>query len=183
MCYLVFLYMNELKIVFVGPTGAGKTTAINAVSEISVVSTEVMRPSLDTESLNSQLVPKKTVTVGIDYGEFSFNNDTRVRLYGVPGQMRFEFLWEFMSKGSRGTVILFDITSKTFTDEINFFINRFRDVLLTSKCIVGISKYSESYSDRVIEILDLINDSNVPVIAVDIRNKEDVLKLLALLIE
>ena len=97
--------------------------------------------------------------------------------------MRFEFLWEFMSKGSRGTVILFDITSKTFTDEINFFINRFRDVLLTSKCIVGISKYSESYSDRVIEILDLINDSNVPVIAVDIRNKEDVLKLLALLIE
>lgn len=175
--------MNELKIVFVGPTGAGKTTAINAVSEISVVSTEVMRSSLDTESLNSQLVLKKTVTVGIDYGEFSFNNDTRVRLYGVPGQMRFEFLWEFMSKGSRGTVILFDITSKTFTDEINFFINRFRDVLLTSKCIVGISKYSESYSDRVIEILDLINDSNVPVIAVDIRNKEDVLKLLALLIE
>ena len=61
--------MNELKIVFVGPTGAGKTTAINAVSEISVVSTEVMRSSLDTESLNSQLVPKKTVTVGIDYGE------------------------------------------------------------------------------------------------------------------
>ena len=56
-------------------------------------------------------------------------------------------------------------------------------MLLTSKCIVGISKYSESYSDRVIEILDLINDSNVPVIAVDIRNKEDVLKLLALLIE
>ena len=47
--------MNELKIVFVGPTGAGKTTAINAVSEISVVSTEVMRSSLDTESLNSQL--------------------------------------------------------------------------------------------------------------------------------
>lgn len=176
--------MEEFKVLFAGPTGAGKTTAINTVSEISVVSTEVLRSSLDTESVKSQLIPKSTVTIGIDYGEFSFDERTRVRLYGVPGQIRFEFLWDLIHKGSSGTIILFDITSNAYTAEVKFFINRFREVLLTDRCIIGISKYSDIYSGRVTEIIDLMDDSkiDVPVVAVDIRNKEDVLKLLARII-
>lgn len=179
------LYMDEFKILFAGPTGAGKTTAINTVSDVSVVSTEVPRSSLDTESEKSQLIPKNTVTIGIDYGEFSFDDNTRVRLYGVPGQLRFEFLWELIHKGASGTIILFDITSNAFADEIDFFINRFHKVLLTDKCIIGISKYSDEYSPRVTELLDLMGKYkvDVPVIAVDIRNKEDVLKLLTMLVK
>lgn len=179
------LYMDEFKILFAGPTGAGKTTAINTVSDVSVVSTEVPRSSLDTESEKSQLIPKNTVTIGIDYGEFSFDDNTRVRLYGVPGQLRFEFLWELIHKGASGTIILFDITSNAFADEIDFFINRFHEVLLTDKCIIGISKYSDEYSPRVTELLDLMGKYkvDVPVIAVDIRNKEDVLKLLTMLVK
>ncbi|WP_260863780.1 GTP-binding protein [Citrobacter sp. Marseille-Q6884] len=177
--------MDEFKILFAGPTGAGKTTAINTVSDVSVVSTEVPRSSLDTESEKSQLIPKNTVTIGIDYGEFSFDDNTRVRLYGVPGQLRFEFLWELIHKGASGTIILFDITSNAFSDEIDFFINRFHEVLLTDKCIIGISKYSDEYSPRVTELLDLMGKYkvDVPVIAVDIRNKEDVLKLLTMLVK
>ena len=177
--------MEEFKILFAGPTGAGKTTAIGTVSDISVVSTEVPRSSLDIESTNSQLIPKNTVTIGIDYGEFSFDAHTRVRLYGVPGQARFEFLWDLIHKGASGTIILFDITSNAFTNEVLFFIKRFRDVLLTDKCIIGISKYSDACSDRVTELLELLSNSriDVPVIAVDIRDKGDVLKLLSMLIK
>lgn len=177
--------MEEFKILFAGPTGAGKTTAIGTVSEISVVSTEVPRSSLDIESEKTQLIPKNTVTIGIDYGEFSFDDHTRVRLYGVPGQARFEFLWDLIHEGASGTIILFDITSKAFTNEVHFFIKRFREVLLTDKCIIGISKYSDAHSDRVTELLGILSDStiDVPVIAVDIRDKGDVLKLLAMLIK
>ncbi|MFP5595635.1 GTP-binding protein [Kluyvera sp. 142486] len=177
--------MDEFKILFVGPTGAGKTTAIAAVSEITVVSTEALRTSLDTESDNNQLIPKNMVTIGIDYGEFSFDDGKRVRLYGVPGQIRFEFLWDLIHKGSHGIIILFDISSNTYMSEVDFFINRFKDALLTEKCIIGISKYSDCYESRVAEVLDFMGAMNisVSVIAVDIRDKEDVLKLLTMLVK
>lgn len=177
--------MDEFKILFVGPTGAGKTTAIAAVSEITVVSTEALRSSLDTESEKSQLIPKNMVTIGIDYGEFSFEDGKRVRLYGVPGQNRFEFLWDLIHKGSHGIIILFDISSNAYMSEMEFFINRFKDALLTDKCIIGISKYSDCYKSRVAEFLNFMDaiTISVPVIAVDIRDKEDVLKLLAMLVK
>ncbi|WP_318391953.1 hypothetical protein [Enterobacter sp.] len=177
--------MDEIKILFAGPTGAGKTTAISTVSEISVVSTEVFRSSLDTESLNSHSDPKNTVTIGIDYGEFSINAHTRVRLYGVPGQVRFEFLWDLIYQGSSGTAILFDISSNAYTSEIDFFINRFRKVLLEDRCVIGISKFAEIYLDRVDELKDLLSELkiNVPVVAVDVRNKEDMLQLIEMLVK
>lgn len=177
--------MDEIKILFAGPTGAGKTTAINTVSEISVVSTEVSRSSLDTESVISHAVPKNTVTIGIDYGEFSFDTNTRMRLYGVPGQIRFEFLWDLIHKGSGGTVILFDISSNTFKEDVKFYFERFREVLLNDRCLIGVSKYEEAYSSRVNEIMTLVHDLsiNVPVVSIDVRNRDDVLKLLQMLVK
>ncbi|WP_318388425.1 GTP-binding protein [Enterobacter sp.] len=177
--------MDEIKILFAGPTGAGKTTAIGAVSEISVVSTEVFRSSLDTESLNSQTSPKNTVTIGIDYGEFNLDAHTRIRLYGVPGQVRFEFLWDLIYQGASGIVILFDITSSTYLSEVDFFINRFRDILLSDRCIIGISKFENSYLSRVDQLKDLLSELqiDVPVVAVDVRNKEDMLKLITMLVK
>ncbi|VUS64723.1 hypothetical protein SB6419_03890 [Klebsiella spallanzanii] len=180
-----FLSMDDFKVLLVGPTGAGKTTAINTVSDISVISTEVARSSLDTDSSSSQLIPKSTVTVGIDYGELNINSSTRIRLYGVPGQIRFESLWDLIHEGSIGTVILFDISSNDYSDEFVFFVNRFHKTLLTERCVIGISKYSEIYSSRVTNLLEFLKHSgiDVPVFSVDVRDKEDVLKLLSILIK
>ncbi|WP_185930285.1 GTP-binding protein [Klebsiella spallanzanii] len=177
--------MDDFKVLLVGPTGAGKTTAINTVSDISVISTEVARSSLDTDSSSSQLIPKSTVTVGIDYGELNINSSTRIRLYGVPGQIRFESLWDLIHEGSIGTVILFDISSNDYSDEFVFFVNRFHKTLLTERCVIGISKYSEIYSSRVTNLLEFLKHSgiDVPVFSVDVRDKEDVLKLLSILIK
>nr|WP_318384067.1 ATP/GTP-binding protein [uncultured Enterobacter sp.] len=177
--------MDEYKILFAGPTGAGKTTAIHTVSDISVVSTEVVRSSLDVETVNSQLVPKKTVTIGIDYGELNVSDTMRIRLYGVPGQIRFEFLWDLIHKGSAGTIILFDISSKEYLSEIKFFITRFAELLLAGDCVIGLSKFSEAYSHRIAELTTLLEEMrmDVPVMPVDIRDKEDVLKLLYRLIK
>ena len=56
--------MQRLKIVFSGPMGAGKTQAISSLSDIPVVSTEVMNTDLDTNA-------KLLTTVGMDYGELT----------------------------------------------------------------------------------------------------------------
>ncbi|EHN6506169.1 50S ribosome-binding GTPase [Salmonella enterica subsp. enterica serovar Enteritidis] len=78
---------NDYKILFIGRTGVGKTTAINAVSQSKVIATDVAM----TIGYSEQ---KSTTTVGLDYGEFTVkysNQHYLMRLYGVPGQERFSY--------------------------------------------------------------------------------------------
>ncbi|TPX01006.1 ATP-binding protein, partial [Schumannella luteola] len=90
--------MAEYVILFAGPMGAGKTTAIRSLSEIEVVSTE---------AANSEpgAVDKPTTTVAMDYGEIDLDPDM-VRLYGIPGQERFDFMWDILRERAMGLIVL-----------------------------------------------------------------------------
>jgi len=79
----------EHVILFAGPMGAGKSTAIATLSDIEVVTTE----AANTER---HVVDKETTTVALDYGEITIGDDEKVRLYGVPGQKRFDFMWTIL---------------------------------------------------------------------------------------
>ena len=70
---------QELKIVFTGPMGAGKTTAIRAISDAPPVSTEVA-------NTDQAACAKEMTTVAMDYGQLLLDDGTSVRLYGTPGQ-------------------------------------------------------------------------------------------------
>ncbi|MBP7567928.1 MAG: GTP-binding protein, partial [Burkholderiaceae bacterium] len=67
---------NIYKLVFAGPVGAGKTTAIQSLSDIEVVRTEA-NASDDVKTL------KKTTTVAMDYGLMKLASGDQVRLYGT----------------------------------------------------------------------------------------------------
>ena len=79
------LILQKYKIVFGGKMGAGKTEAIQSLSETTVFSTEALNTDQDAHS-------KALTTVGIDYGEIKIEDDVVVGLYGTPGQERFDFL-------------------------------------------------------------------------------------------
>ena len=96
--------MNEYKILFTGAMGAGKTTAISAVSETPPVVTDVHNSDLS--------VAKARTTVGLDFGQFTLDNGDRIRLFGTPGQTRFDFLWKILSKNALGIIILTDNSSR-----------------------------------------------------------------------
>lgn len=72
------------QVVFVGPVGVGKTTAVRSLSDSVVASTDVER-----STAGKVRVTKRTTTVGIDYGEWQAPNGERVRIVGTPGQLRF----------------------------------------------------------------------------------------------
>ena len=76
---------QQLKIVFTGPMGAGKTTAIRAISDAPPVSTEV-------GNSDRQSSVKESTTVALDYGELTLEDGTCLRIYGTPGQARFSFM-------------------------------------------------------------------------------------------
>ena len=76
---------RQYKIIFTGPVGAGKTTAIAAISDTQVLNT-------DTKATDMTSDRKDTTTVAMDFGTIRFDNNIQIHLYGTPGQERFDFI-------------------------------------------------------------------------------------------
>lgn len=98
---VVLGHQTQHQVVFVGPFGVGKTTALRSVSDIPVVSTEAA--SSEVAALSDS--GKTTTTVGFDYGEWSFPDGARVSLIGVPGQERFNAMWDALLPQSSAVVL------------------------------------------------------------------------------
>jgi len=88
--------MEPLKVVVAGPVGAGKSTLIRTLSETEVV---------DTDALTSEDIGKPTTTVAMDYGPIHLG-DQLLYLFGTPGQDRFDFMWDVLSEGALGLLLL-----------------------------------------------------------------------------
>ncbi len=95
--------MQTVKIVVTGPFSAGKTEFIQSVSEIDVVSTE-RKITSEAERI------KATTTVAMDFGRITVGEDLVLYLFGTPGQRRFDFMWEILSEGMLGFIVLIDST-------------------------------------------------------------------------
>ena len=102
--------MQTVKMVVTGPFNAGKTEFISSVSEIDVVSTE--RQITDETSRT-----KNQTTVAMDFGRITVDEDLVLYLFGTPGQKRFDFMWEILSEGMLGFVVLVDsVRPETFRE-------------------------------------------------------------------
>lgn len=115
--------MQTVKMVISGAVNAGKTEFIRSISEIEVVSTE-RRATDDTKLM------KKETTVAMDFGRISVGDDLVLHLFGTPGQKRFDFMWEILSEGMLGLIVLVDSTRpETFreTNRIIDFFTAYRD--------------------------------------------------------
>lgn len=102
--------MQTVKMVITGPFSAGKTEFIQSVSEIDVVSTE-RKISSDAERV------KEDTTVAMDFGRITVDDDLVLYLFGTPGQRRFDFMWEILSEGMLGFIVLVDsVRPETFRE-------------------------------------------------------------------
>lgn len=167
--------MNEYKLVFTGTTGAGKTTAINAVSEVPTIKTDVTNTdsSLD----------KAFTTVGLDFGQISLANGDRVRLFGTPGQSRFDFMWKILAKDAFGLIILIDNSSADPLADLDVYLHGFAQELQHIPCVIGVGR-SETYQMPSLDDFSTRlaqRNFTLPVIPVDVRNPEDVILLIDIL--
>ncbi len=96
--------MQTVKMVITGPFNAGKTEFIRSVSEIEVVSTERK------VSTASEKTIKEATTVAMDFGRITVDEGLVLYLFGTPGQRRFDFMWEIISEGMLGFIVMVDST-------------------------------------------------------------------------
>ena len=166
--------MIESKIIFTGPVGVGKTTAIAAISDEPPIQT-------DARASDMTLARKANTTVAMDYGVIRLDEQTKVHLYGTPGQERFNFMWEILSKGSMGLVLLLDNTRTNPLKDLNFFLEAFKELLKTAPLVVGVTKMDV----RSLPGIDVYqkylaqHNFNVPVFEVDARQEDDVKQLVS----
>jgi uncharacterized protein len=168
--------MNEHKILFTGSTGGGKTTAIDAISEIATVNTDVAN--------TDDSVDKALTTVALDYGEVTLANGDKLRLFGAPGQVRFAFMWPILARGAIGIIVLVDNRGADPIAELTMYLTHFREAILATACVVGIGRTETHPQPSIDELAGAAHRLGIvcPVIPVDVRERAQVLMLMDLLL-
>jgi signal recognition particle receptor subunit beta len=154
-----------LKILIAGGFGAGKTTMVGSVSEIRPLQTEEVLTGVDGADDTSGVESKRTTTVTMDFGRITITEDLQLYLFGTPGQDRFWFLWDELSQGALGAVVLAD--TRRLADcfpSIDYFEQRGTPFVIAVNCFDTERRFSAEAVGRALDL-----DPDVPVVLFDAR--------------
>ncbi len=161
--------MSQYKIIFTGPVGAGKTTAINSISDL---------PPIKTDAVASDMAKSKkaATTVAMDYGVMNLPGGEKLHLYGTPGQERFDFMWDILVTGGIGLVLLLDNTRADPFVDMKFFLDAFDKFIGDTAVAIGVTQMDVSAKPTIDDYQVQLGGMGLklPVFAVDARVRNDV---------
>ncbi len=163
----------EHKIIFTGPVGAGKTTAIASISDIPVVQTEA-------KASDEVAVRKLNTTVAMDYGTLNLEGGAKIHLYGTPGQERFSFMWDILTVGGLGLVLLIDNAREDPLADLQFYLSAFKRFTERNAVVIGITRMDDKPRPGLYTFHTKLKELGIkaPVFEVDARERGDVKALL-----
>jgi len=164
--------METVKMVITGPFAAGKTEFIKSISEISVVRTERKISSA------SEMAIKDETTVALDFGRITVDEELVLYLFGTPGQRRFDFMWEILSEGMLGFIVMVDSTRPETFREARRILGTFKSYARTPFVIAANKQdHEDAWEPNDMKIvLKLGTDVKVlPCVALDKESVKNIL--------
>ncbi|NOT86789.1 MAG: hypothetical protein HOP03_01240 [Lysobacter sp.] len=158
---------DSAKLVFAGPVGAGKTTAIRSLSDFEPVSTEM--PLTD-----GPMGEKTTTTVALDFAPVSLEDGTPLHLYGLPGQEHFSHMRPIVMAGAVGVIVVLPGDNARISDECERWLRTIRDITTDAGVVIGITRTDLVGNFRMDTIRDAVRRCGppVPVFTFDARDRE-----------
>jgi signal recognition particle receptor subunit beta len=160
---------QAIKVVVAGGFGSGKTTLVGAVSEIPPMRTEevLTDASIGVDDL-AGIEDKRHTTVALDFGRITISPSHVLYLFGTPGQDRFWFMWDELSRGALGAIVLVDTRrlDKSFA-AVDYFERRGVPFVVAINLFHGQCEYTD---EEVASALKL--DSSVPIVRCDVRRTD-----------
>lgn len=174
----------EWGILFMGPVGSGKTEAIKSISDIEVINTDV-RATDDVRKLKSH------TTVSMDVGVLHLSGHDKLRLYGAPGQDRFDFMWDILLLQAKGVALLLNHASPDPLAELDHYLQAINERVPGNglPMVIGITHIDEKperplsiYEDHLRQEKIVFYGVMPPVIEVDARLRSHVRSLLLVMV-
>jgi len=165
---------TSLKVVVAGGLGAGKSTLVGSVSEITPLHTEEVYTARDPRS-----GVRRSSTVTMDFGWLTFDDDLVLYLFSAPGQEGLWPLWDEVALGALGAVVLAD--TERLADcfaAIDYFEQRGTPFLIAVNPFFGRQVF-----DLATVRAALALPASVPVVQCDVRDPRAGRELLVTLIE
>jgi uncharacterized protein len=172
--------VSAVKLLIAGGFGAGKTTMVGSVSEITPLRTEehLTQLSVGVDDLTG-VEQKTTTTVAMDFGRITIGPDLILYLFGTPGQDRFWFMWDELAHGAIGAILLADPRRlDNCFPALDFFESRDIPFVVGVNCFDDAPLYTP---DEVRQALDI--DTKIPILLADVRKRESSKELLIALTE
>ena len=168
-----------VKMLVAGGFGVGKTTMVGSVSEIAPLRTEEVLTELGEGVDDLTGVPQKsTTTVAMDFGRITINRHLVLSLFGTPGQDRFWFMWNELSAGAIGAVVLADTRRlDACFPAVDFFERRHIPFVVGVNCFDGAPRYTAD------EVRDAVDVAGAPIVLCDVRDRESSKEVLITLTE